>query len=303
MKSSVLIKVIIFIFYVLNASDYQALNSWYHPHSVSTVGASSNLMSVESDRLNPAFVNNNEKSMNLSFVQYPSEITSQLAQIVYPQKEYILAMAIRHMSYGIFQGYDEEGIETSNYSAADTWISCSIAKPFYSENIQFGASLGYFYSNISDVSSIILTGSSGLSLKIPRYKMNFGLALRNLAIEVKSYSRNNSYPPILFNFSTAKKLAYLPLSVSIDSDFNTQRKLENIRLAGIITLSNSVNLILGTSNNRIDQTSNNINFFKDLFADTGIGFSISTKQYVIDLGTYFYGTGGTIVSMGVGLKI
>ena len=133
--------------------------------------------------------------------------------------------------------------------------------------------------------------------------MNFGLALRNLSIEVKSYSRNNSHPPILLNFSTAKKLAYLPLSVSIDSDFNTQRKLENIRIAGVITLSNSVNLILGTSNNRIDQTSNNINFFKDLFADTGIGFSISTKQYVIDLGTYFYGTGGTIVSMGVGLKI
>ena len=303
MKSSILIKVIIFIFYVLNASDYQALNSWYHPHSVSTVGSSSNLISVESDRLNPAFVYNNEKSMNLSFVQYPSEITSQLAQIVYPKKEYILAMAIRHISYGIFQGYDEEGIETSNYSAADTWISYSIAKPFYSENIQFGASLGYFYSNISNVSSIILTGSSGLALKIPRYKMNLGLALRNLAIEVKSYSRNNSYTPILLNFSTSKKLAYLPLSVSIDSDFNSQRKLKNIRLAGIITLSNSVNLILGTSNNRMDQTSNNTNFFKDLFSDTGIGFSISTKQYVIDLGTYFYGTGGTIVSMGVGLKI
>ena len=133
--------------------------------------------------------------------------------------------------------------------------------------------------------------------------MNFGLALRNLSIEVKSYTRNNSYSPILLNLSTAKKLAYLPLSVSIDSDFNTQKKLENIRLAGVITLSNSVNLILGTSINRIDQTSNNINFFKDLFADTGIGFSISTKQYVIDLGTYFYGTGGTIVSMGVGLKI
>ena len=303
MKSSILIKVIIFIFYVLNASDYQALNSWYHPHSVSTVGSSSNLISVESDRLNPAFVYNNEKSMNLSFVQYPSEITSQLAQIVYPKKEYILAMAIRHISYGIFQGYDEEGIETSNYSAADTWISYSIAKPFYSENIQFGASLGYFYSNISNASSIILTGSSGLALKIPRYKMNLGLALRNLAIEVKSYSRNNSYTPILLNFSTSKKLAYLPLSVSIDSDFNSQRKLKNIRLAGIITLSNSVNLILGTSNNRIDQTSNNINFFKDLFADTGIGFSISTKQYVIDLGTYFYGTGGAIFSMGVGFKI
>ena len=297
-----LICIFVFIFFRLYASDYQALNSWYHPHSVSAVGVSSSLISAESDRLNPAFIYNNEKSMNLSFVQYPSEITSQLVQIVYPQKEYILAMAIRHMSYGIFQGYDEEGIATSNYSAADTWISCSIAKPFYSENIQFGASIGYFYSNIGDVSSILLTGSSGLSIKIPRHKMNFGLALRNLSIEVKSYSRNNSHPPILLNFSTAKKLAYLPLSVSIDSDFNTQRKLENIRIAGVITLTDNINCTLGTSTNRINQSSN-INFFKDLFADTGFGFSISTKQYVIDLGTYLYGMGGTVFSMGIGLKI
>ena len=302
MKQNALIYFYLFLFFQLNASGYKALNYWYHPHSVSNVGASSNYISAENDRLNPAFIFNSEKLMNLSFVQYPSEITSQLAQVIYPHKKYVLAATIRHISYGIFKGYNEYGMPTSNYSASDTWASCSMAKSFYSENIHLGASIGYFYSNIGDLSSMLLTGTTGMSLNIDRYNMNVGVALRNLIMEMKSYSNDKSYNPILINVSSSKELAYLPLILIIDSDFDIQSKLNNIRLSGIITLTKDVNFKLGTSINRVDQ-SEKIDFFKDLFADTGLGFSISTKQYVVDIGTYFYGMGGTVFSMGIGLKL
>ena len=302
MNRYALIHLYLFMFFRLNAAGQEALNYWYHPHTVSIVGASSNFINSESDRLNPAFIFNSEKLMNLSFVKYPSEITSQLAQVFYPHKEYVLAATIRHISYGIFKGYNEEGMPTSNYSAADTWVSCSIAKSFYSENIQLGASIGYFYSNIVDLSSILLTGTTGLSLNIDRYNMNVGIALRNLALEMKSYSSNKYYNPILINVSTSKNLAYLPLIMIIDSDFDTKSKLKNIRLSGIVTLTKDINFKLGTSINRLNQSAN-IDFFRDLFADTGFGFSISTKQYIVDLGTYFYGMGGIIFAMGIGLKI
>ena len=174
-----------------------------------------------------------------------------------------------------------------------------MAKSFYSENIHLGASIGYFYSNIGDLSSMLLTGTTGMSLNINRYNMNVGVALRNLTMEMKSYSSDN---PILINVSSSKELAYLPLILIIDSDFDIQSKLNNIRLSGIITLTKNANFKLGTSINKVDQ-SEKIDFFKDLFADTGLGFSISTKQYVVDLGTYFYGMGGTVFAMGIGLKL
>ena len=79
-------------------------------------------------------------------------------------------------------------------------------------------------------------------------------------------------------------------------------KLQNIRLAGILTLTNSLIFKFGTSLNRKDQ-SVNLGFFRDFFADTGLGFSLSTQQYVIDVGTYFYGIGGAVFSMGIGLKL
>jgi len=302
MKQYALIYFYLFFFFQLNASGHKALNYWYHPHSVSMVGASSNYISAENDRLNPALIINTEKLMNLSFVQYPSEITSQLAQVIFPYKQFGLAATVRHISYGIFKGYNEYGMPTSNYSASDTWVSCSAVKSFYSKNIHLGASVGYFYSNIGDLSSMLLTGTTGMSLNIDRYKMNIGIALRNFTFEMKSYSSNKLYNPILINVSSSKELAYLPLILIIDSDFDIQSKLNNIRLSGIVTLTKDVNFKLGTSINRVDQ-SENIDFFKDLFADTGLGFSISTKQYVVDLGTYFYGMGGTVFAMGIGLKL
>jgi len=302
MKQYALIYFYLFFFFQLNASGHKALNYWYHPHSVSMVGASSNYISAENDRLNPALIINTEKLMNLSFVQYPSEITSQLAQVIFPYKQFGLAATVRHISYGIFKGYNEYGMPTSNYSASDTWVSCSAVKSFYSKNIHLGASVGYFYSNIGDLSSMLLTGTTGMSLNIDRYKMNIGIALRNFTFEMKSYSSNKLYNPILINVSSSKELAYLPLILIIDSDFDIQSKLNIIRLSGIVTLTKDVNFKLGTSINRVDQ-SENIDFFKDLFADTGLGFSISTKQYVVDLGTYFYGMGGTVFAMGIGLKL
>ena len=147
-----------------------------------------------------------------------------------------------------------------------------------------------------------MTGTTGISLNINRYKTNLGIALRNMIVDIKSYSYNNYYNPILINISASKQLAYLPLTTSIDLDLNTKSKLQNIRLAGIFTLTNSLIFKFGTSLNRKDQ-SVNLGFFRDFFADTGLGFSLSTQQYVIDVGTYFYGIGGAVFSMGIGLKL
>ena len=300
MKKYSLIYIVIFL--RLNALGSESFNYWYHPHSVSIVGASADFINAESDRLNPSFIFNSGKFINLSFVQYPSEITSQLAQVTFPYKGYGLAATLRHMSYGIFKGYNEKGDPTSNYSASDTWVSCSIAKPIYSENINLGASIGYIYSNIDDLSSILLTGTTGISLNINKYKTNLGIALRNMIVDIKSYSYNNYYNPILINISASKQLAYLPLITSIDLDLNTKSKLQNIRLAGIFTLTNSLIFKFGTSLNRKDK-SVNLGFFRDFFADTVLCFSLSTQQYVIDVGTYFYGIGGAVFSMGIGLKL
>ncbi len=106
MKKYSLIYIVIFL--RLNALGSESFNYWYHPHSVSIVGASADFINAETDRLNPSFIFNSGQFINLSFVQYPSEITSQFAQVTFPYKGYCLAAILRHMSYGILKGYNEK---------------------------------------------------------------------------------------------------------------------------------------------------------------------------------------------------
>ena len=61
-------------------------------------------------------------------------------------------------------------------------------------------------------------------------------------------------------------------------------------------------LRFGTSSRRIDQLSQ-INLIRKIFTDTGLGITITNNQYIIDIGTYIYGTGGPVIAIGLGLRL
>jgi len=73
-------------------------------------------------------------------------------------------------------------------------------------------------------------------------------------------------------------------------------------LGGLFVLPFNTQIRFGTSSQRIDQLSQ-INLIRDFLTDTGLGITITTHQYIIDIGTYIYGTGGSAIAIGLGLKL
>ena len=84
MKFLSVINIIFLIAVKMNATAYEALNTWYHPHSLAMVGAGASLHIAESDRLNPSLMFTNEQLLTIGRVQYPADISSQMVQIVLP---------------------------------------------------------------------------------------------------------------------------------------------------------------------------------------------------------------------------
>jgi hypothetical protein len=132
--------------------------------------------------------------------------------------------------------------------------------------------------------------------------MHAGLAIRNLAVSIKNYSSAEIHFPAMLNFSLAKGLAYLPLKMVLDFDYGLYNRLMTFHLGGVFVLPYNTQLRFGTSSLRIDQRSQ-INLIRDFFTDTGLGITITTHQYIIDIGTYIYGTGGSVIAIGLGLKL
>ena len=302
MKLLSVINVILLIAVRINATAYEALNSWYHPHTLAMVGSGSSLHIAESDRLNPSLMFSNEQLLTIGHVQYPADISSQMVQIVLPRNYGTLGGTIRHVSYGIFEGFDNNGNPTANYAAGDSWVTISIAKQLFAGIIQWGASTGFLFSNLGEYSSTLVTGTAGVSLNLSKYNMHAGLAIRNLAVSIKNYSSAEIHFPAMLNFSLAKGLAYLPLKMVLDFDYGLYNRSMTFHLGGVFVLPYNMQLRFGTSSLRIDQRSQ-INLIRDFFTDTGLGITITTHQYIIDIGTYIYGTGGSVIAVGLGLKL
>ncbi|RTZ96056.1 MAG: hypothetical protein DSY36_01375, partial [Candidatus Neomarinimicrobiota bacterium] len=291
MKLLNVINIILLIAVRINATAYEALNSWYHPHTLAMVGSGSSLHIAESDRLNPSLMFSNEQLLTIGHVQYPADISTQMAQIVLPRNYGTLGGTIRHVSYGVFEGFDKNGNPTANYAAGESWVTVSIAKQLFAGKLQWGASTGFLFSNIGEYSSTLVTGTAGVSLNLSKYNMHAGLAIRNLAVSIKNYSSAEINFPAMLNFSLAKGLAYLPLKMVLDFDYGLYNRLMTFHLGGVFVLPYNTQLRFGTSSLRIDQRSQ-INLIRDFFTDTGLGITITTHQYIIDIGTYIYGTGG-----------
>ena len=302
MKSLIISNVILLIVVRINATSYEALNSWYHPHSLAMVGSGSSLNIAESDRLNPSLMFSNEQRLTLSRVQYPADISSQMVQIVLPHNYGTLGGTIRNVSYGIFEGFDENGNPTANYAAGDSWVTISVAKRLFEGKVHWGFSTGFLFSNLGEYSSTILTGTTGVSLNLPKYNMHTGLAIRNLAVSIKDYSSAEINFPTILNLSLAKGLAYLPLKMAIDIDYGLYNRLMTFHLGGVFVLPYNMEIRFGTSSRRIDQLSQ-INLIRKIFTDTGLGITITNNQYIIDIGTYIYGTGGPVIAIGLGLRL
>ena len=302
MKLLNVINIILLIAVRINATAYEALNSWYHPHTLAMVGSGSSLHIAESDRLNPSLMFSNEQLLTIGHVQYPADISTQMAQIVLPRNYGTLGGTIRHVSYGVFEGFDKNGNPTANYAAGESWVTVSIAKQLFAGKLQWGASTGFLFSNIGEYSSTLVTGTAGVSLNLSKYNMHAGLAIRNLAVSIKNYSSAEIHFPAMLNFSLAKGLAYLPLKMVLDFDYGLYNRLMTFHLGGVFVLPYNTQLRFGTSSLRIDQRSQ-INLIRDFFTDTGLGITITTHQYIIDIGTYIYGTGGSVIGIGLGLKL
>ena len=302
MKLLSVINIILLIAVRINANSYEALNSWYHPHTLAMVGSGSSLHLAESDRLNPSLMFSNEQLLTIGQVQYPADISSQMVQIVLPRNYGTLGGTIRHLSYGIFEGFDNNGNPTANYSAGDSWVTISIAKRLFLGKVHWGASTGFLFSDLGEYSSTLLTGTAGVSLNLEKYNMHAGLAIRNLAVSIKDYSSAEMHFPAILNLSLVKRLAYLPLNMALDINYELYNRLMTFHLGGVFVLPYNTQIRFGTSSQRIDQLSQ-INLMRDFLTDTGLGITITTNQYIIDIGTYIYGTGGSVIAFGLGLKL
>ena len=142
--------IIFFLFSILNGqSVLPSLHSWFSAIELSMAGGGSLIISPTSRINNPA---NSifKKSFSTSLILYPAEIQAQSLAVTYPLEKKIIIIGINHISYGAFQGYDENAIPTNNYNSNDTWIKLGYTTKPEIKNINYGLSTQIYFSNLAN---------------------------------------------------------------------------------------------------------------------------------------------------------
>ena len=107
---------IVLIFFISSsiANDiHPSLFSWFSASELSFAGGSSLSLAPNSRNVNLAEATV-DKSFSTSYVFYPAGIQAQSASLLLSINNKVIIGSINHISYGTFNGYDENAIQTDN---------------------------------------------------------------------------------------------------------------------------------------------------------------------------------------------
>ena len=283
--------IILFVFYYLNGDTISpSLYSWFSASKLSQAGGGNLNMSPNSRSANPANLSLS-RSFSTSFVLYPAGIQAQSVSLLIPQYNRLITVAINHISYGTFKGYDENAIPTNNYSSSDTWMRLGYSRLSKNLPISYGISNQLYFSKLGKYSSTIFYLSLGAIWNIKKYKTNIGLSIDDISINISPINNVTEKSPLRYNIGVSKKLEYLPLKISVDYLSINNKKNKDYFISGIFSLPKNLSFIWGTSTRKLSQNIKE-SVIKTIFGSSGVGINYKDNGIMIGYGLYFYGTGG-----------
>jgi hypothetical protein len=194
--------------------------------------------------------------ISFSFLKYLLDIN--LASITYSTElENIgrVAAGIKYVNYGTFTGADEFGNITGNYGAGEAAFILGYSNVI-DKNFYYGVNAKFIYSSIADRSSSALALDLGLNYNVPEQEFSVGFAILNAGGQLSPYINTKENLPLDFTIGASKKLAHLPLRLSLDfhrlndSQSDLISHLKAFSLGAEFALSKVLRLRLGYDNLR-----------------------------------------------------
>ncbi len=282
--------VLIFFTSSLMSNDIRPeLFSWFSASDLSFAGGGSLLLKPNSRNINLA-ESTIDKSFSTSYVFYPAGIQAQSASLLSSINNKVIISSINHISYGTFKGYDENAIQTDNYTSSDTWIRLGYVESFKKIPLRFGMSSQVYFSKLENYKSTFLYSSFGFVYAIEEYKLEMGFMVNDFLL-IHNSNEDNINKSAKFNIGFCKDLIHLPLKIAIDFHTNFYSAFEDCYISGEFEVSDTFGFNLGTSTRKFSQNTEQ-SLSQTIFGASGIGINFKNKDITLRYGLYFYGTGG-----------
>lgn len=218
-------KYILFLFFLVNTfsfgqvggkSVYQFLDLVTSPRQAALGGK---LITIYDSDVNQALFNPatiNEKMDNHLSLNYGSlfgEITYGTASYAYTfdRRTQTFHAGVNYVNYGDFDGYDEDGLETTSFTGSEIALSFGYAYNIPSSDVYVGANAKLISSTLEKYNSF--GGAIDLgAIYVDDYNdINVALSIRNIGMQFSTYAGMNEKLPLEIVAGVSQQLEHVPL--------------------------------------------------------------------------------------------
>ncbi len=261
---------------------YQFLNLVTSPRQAALGGKNITTYDYDptSGLYNPANINyqmTNQLSVN--YVNYLADVNFGSAAYAFRsgRKENVFHTGVTYINYGTFDGYDEQGNATGEFSGGEAAFSFGYAFNIPWTDFYVGANAKLISSKLEQYSSLGGAMDIGVTYYYPKWDLIVTAVARNVGTQFTAY--DEIYEP-------------LPLEI----DLGISQELEMVPIRWHVTLENLQNYKLAFRNNARDETDLSGNVTKD-----DPGFFNNVLRHTI-LGVELFPEGGFNLRFGYNFR-
>lgn len=195
---------------------YQFLNLVTSPRQASLGGKTVTIHDYDVNQgiFNPATINPEmDNRLSVNYGSYFGEVTYGTAAYAYTYDRHVQTFhaSVNYVNYGSFDGYDENGQQTAEFTGSDIAVSFGYAYNIPWTDIYVGANGKLISSTLESYNSFGAAIDVGALYIDDRNDINIGLAIRNVGFQIKPYQDTNEKLPMEIVAGISQSLEHVPI--------------------------------------------------------------------------------------------
>ncbi|RRJ93561.1 type IX secretion system protein PorQ [Flavobacterium macacae] len=195
---------------------YQFLNLVTSPRQAALGGKTVTIHDYDVNQgiFNPATINPEmDNRLSVNYGSYFGEVTYGTAAYAYTYDRHVQTFhaSVNYVNYGSFDGYDENGQQTAEFTGSDIAVSFGYAFNIPWTDIYLGANGKLISSTLESYNSFGAAVDIGALYIDDKNDINIALAIRNVGFQIKPYQDTNEKLPMEIVAGISQSLENVPI--------------------------------------------------------------------------------------------
>ncbi|MDX6182820.1 type IX secretion system protein PorQ [Flavobacterium sp. Fl-77] len=195
---------------------YQFLNLTTSPRQAALGGKSITIYDEDVNQVmfNPATLNADmDKQLAMNYGSLYGEVSYGTASYAYTYDRHLQTFhaGMSYVNYGSFEGYDENGLATSNFTGSEAALSFGYAYNIPFTDLHVGANAKLITSTLETYSSFGGAIDLGFLFVDERNDVNWALVIRNIGTQFTTYSGIQEKLPLEIIAGVSQELEHVPI--------------------------------------------------------------------------------------------